>query len=201
MGNDSQPSDAFKPLEIRCTSAECESNLHCFMPDRRMRILDQSGKCRYCGAELVDWGRVHERLRENIPYVFQCLKYEMFRHYMWHVEIDRWAVNYARRKGTVGLRTAAEHRIRKYLGPAEPAFDGRQTPREGSRNPICYAQHATGTCCRKCAEYWHAVPQGRELTGEEVGYFVELIMLYIVERLPPLTQTGERVPPVREPGG
>ncbi len=186
-----------EPLDISCTSARCESQLHCFRPTRAMRISNDSGKCRYCGADLVDWARVHKHDIRDAAYIFQSLKYEMFRHYMWHVEIDQKAVNYARRKGRKGIRQAAQDRIRKHVAPANPIYDGRQTPREGSGNPICYAQHATATCCRKCAEYWHAVPQGRELTEQEVSYFAELIQLYILDRLPFLTEEGEKVPPIR----
>ena len=90
-----------------------------------------------------------------------------------------------------------EHRIRKYLGGANPPFDGRQTPREGSRNPICYAQHALAACCRKCMEYWHGIRQGRSLTDTEINYFVELMMAYISERIPDLLDKGIRVSPIK----
>ncbi len=120
----------------------------------------------------------------------------MFRHYMWHVEIDQRAINYARRKGVEGMREAVDHRLRKYLGPANPPFDGRQTPREGSGNPICYAQHAVAACCRKCMEYWYSISPNRCLTDHEIGYFVELIMGYVGDRFPALTKTGEHVPSI-----
>ena len=185
------------PLKITCTSAECESGLHCFKPDRRMKAQKEFGKCRYCGAQLFDWNRLYKRDSTDTAYVFRCLKYEMFRHHMWHVELDQKAINYARRKGWNGLRSTTEKRIRKYIGPAKLPYDGRQTPREGAGNPICYAQHATASCCRKCIEYWHGIRPGQELTDEEVLYFTELIMLYIQDRLPSLTDNGEKIPPMR----
>ncbi len=187
-----------KPLDISCTSADCESHLHCFKPDRRMKILNEFGKCRYCGIELIEWNRIHKCDINEIDYVFESLKYECFRHYMWHVEIDQRAINYARRKGRVGIRSTAENRIRKYIGRANPPYDGRQTPREGSGNTICYAQHATATCCRKCAEYWYGIPPDRRLTEQEIVYFTELIVRYIDDRLPFLTDNGERVPPIKK---
>jgi len=162
-----------------------------------MKISDEFGKCRYCGIKLVDWDRVYKCEERNINYVFESLKHEHFRHYMWHVEIDQHAINYARRKGKVGIRTTAEEKIRKYIATPNPPYDGRQTSREGAGNPICYAQHATATCCRKCAEYWHGIPQDRAFTEQEITYFTELIVRYINERLPFLTELGEKVPPIR----
>ena len=41
-------------LNIKCTSADCENELHCFKQLKKM-TEEQRGKCRYCGADLVDW--------------------------------------------------------------------------------------------------------------------------------------------------
>jgi hypothetical protein len=112
------------------------------------------------------------------------------------VPIDQRALNYAIRKGRVGMTAAAENRIRRAIGPAEPAFDGRQTGKSG--NPLFYAQHATATCCRKCVEYWHGIPQGRELSEEEVAYCTGLINKFIADRLPQLSEHGVKVSPIRQ---
>ncbi len=183
-----------KPLNITCTSSDCQNGLHCFRQTQAMAALNQRGRCRACGAELIDWSRVHRRDPADAAYTFAALKYELIRHHFWHVEIDLKAVNHARRKGKVGVQAAAEKRIRKSVWPAEPPFDGRQTPREGSGNIIYYAQHATASCCRKCIEEWHGIPHGRELTEDEIAYLATLAMLYVDERLPFLTLAGERVP-------
>jgi len=160
----------------------------------------KAGLCWQCGADLVDWSRVHKRELADVAYTFQSLKYELFRHHYWHTEIDLRAENHARRKGMVGMREAVEQRIRKYVGngvPLDgPTFDGRQTPLEG--NAIFYAQHATATCCRKCIEAWHKVPHDQDLTEEQIAYFTNIIMLYITERLPNLTEHGEKVAPIRK---
>ena len=42
------------PLDIKCTSTDCENDLHCFKQLKRMEP-DQRGKCRACGADLIDW--------------------------------------------------------------------------------------------------------------------------------------------------
>lgn len=201
MTNDERGGTALKPLNIRCTSAQCESGLHCFMPKRKASSESASGKCRYCGANLIEWPRVHRKDPAEVTYVFSALKFECFRHFMWHVGIDQRALNYARRKGRIRLRAAAERRIRKHLGAANPPFDGRQTPREGSGNPVCYAQHATAVCCRKCVEYWHGIPRGRDLSESEIEYLTQLVMMYLLERIPNLTETGEKVPPIRRAAG
>ena len=184
-----------KPLKITCTSTNCENNLHCFKA-KRMKQKNEQGICRQCGADLVDWKRVHKRNLLDVKHTFGSLKKEYFRHYYWHKDIDLRAINHARRKGRILLKEAAERRIRKSVGPAEPYRDGYQTSFEG--NSIYYAQHATACCCRKCMEYWHNIPLGRDLTEKEVKYVTELVMLYIKEKLPTLTVEGEKVPPIRQ---
>src|SRR6266516_3662488 len=180
------------PLEIRCTSSDCENGLHCFRQSQRLMMANRDRQCRTCGVQLVDWKRVHKRNPDDAPYTFRTMKYELVRHHFWHLGIDQQALNHARRKGRVGMRLAAEKRIRKSVGPAEPPFDGRQTPKSG--NALYYAQHATATCCRKCILEWHAIAPGRALTEEEITYMTELVLLYIDERLPILAEDGEKVP-------
>ncbi len=157
-----------KSSGITCTSTRCEDGLHCFRTTRRLVKANMQGMCRACGADLVDWGRVHGRNLSDVDYTFEALKFELIRHFFWHIEIDEDAVLHGRRKGLAGLRKAVPHRIRISIAAAQPIFDGRQTPRHG--NVIYYAQHATASCCRKCVEEWHGIPQGRPLTDNEVAY-------------------------------
>jgi uncharacterized protein DUF4186 len=184
--------NTLKPLKITCTSVDCEHGLHCFRQTQRLASGTQAGHCRACGVALIDWSRVYQQDPADASYTFAALKYELIRHYFWHIEIDVKAVNHARRKGTLGLYAATEQRLRKAIGPAAPSFDGRQTPCKG--NVIYYAQHATASCCRKCVEEWHGIPQGRALTDAEIGYLTTLATLYIAERIPALTHDGEKVP-------
>ncbi len=187
-----QPPFDLKPLKITCTSSDCESNLHCFKFHKWKMTADEKGSCRICGIKLIDWKRVHKRALSDVNHTFKFLKFELFRHYYWHIEIDIKALNHARRKGIYGLEKASEVRVEKYIAPSKPFRDGMQTPRKG--NTIFYAQHATATCCRKCIEYWHGIPQHIILTDEEIKYCVELIMKYIVERVPELSKEGEFIP-------
>lgn len=186
-----------KPLGMKCTDTACNDGLHCFRQSKKRGDEHvRGGACIECGADLVDFPRVHKRLKGDVEYTFTALKFECVRHHYWHLEIDQHALNYARRKGRVELGAAAERRIRNSVGPAEPAFDGRQTGKSG--NPLFYAQHATATCCRKCLEYWHGVEQKRPLTEKEIEYFAGLVKMFIDDRLPFLPANGERVPPIRK---
>jgi hypothetical protein len=189
------------PLDIKCTSSDCAQGLHCFKATTKMLARNEGGKCRACGADLVDWKRVHKKDVDDAAHTIEMLEYELIRHHFWHVEIDERAVNHARRKGKASMRAAAERRIRTSVG-VKNSFDGRQTPKEG--NALYYAQHATACCCRKCIEEWHGIPQDRPLTEEEIKYMAELCVLYIDQRLPQLTEQGEIVPRSRkkkQPGG
>jgi Domain of unknown function (DUF4186) len=203
--------------KMTCTSTKCEENLHCFRPkkprkqksqpgDQSIQLLlfddlslpgpGEEGRCRSCGKQLVDWTRIHKRNLADASYTVEMLKLELWRYYNWHRPIDAWALNRARRRGCAGLRDEAEKVVRTKLAPGNPPFDGRQTRKEG--NVIFYAQHATGTCCRKCLRYWHGIEMGRELSDEEVTFVVGWIQLYIGQRLPDLAETGVKVPYIRE---
>jgi hypothetical protein len=183
------------PLKISCTATDCSNNLHCFKAHRKMAAGDH-GKCRQCGADLVDWTRVHLRNIGDAAHTFAALKQELIRHHFFHKKIDDGAVAHARRKGRINLHLAVLSRLEKNLAPAAPPRDGRQTPLQG--NAIYYAQHATACCCRKCLEYWHGIPQCRQLTEKELEYCIALVELYLKERLPDLKDDPENIPPRRK---
>lgn len=170
------------PLKITCTSTDCENDLHCFKKSRSMSDKDK-GKCRVCGADLIDWQRVYKREIRDIDYVFKSLKYEYFRHYYWHKHIDEKALANATSCGITRITENARKRLSSSLKPNN-LFDGRQTPLEG--NIIYYAQHATACCCRKCMEYWHGIDPRYPLTTQQIEYFLSLVMMFIKEKLPDL---------------
>jgi len=195
MTDNKKTKKRLEPLNITCSSADCEKGLHCFSRAKKFKVANEAGQCGYCGAKLIDMKRLTKRDVADVNYTFKSLKFEMWRHYYWHIDIDQRAINHARRKGTGGMRVAAEKRIRSSVGVAEPFRDGTQTPKEG--NSVYYAQHATASCCRKCIQEWHGIPIGQPLTDDQIMYFTELAMLYIEERLPFLTEQGEYVPSIR----
>jgi hypothetical protein len=82
------------------------------------------------------------------------------------------------------LETIIEHGrdfVRKRLGPAEPANDGRQTPMKN--HPAFVAQHATGTCCRGCLKKWHKIDKGKPLTEEQIDYIFAVIRYWLEKEL------------------
>jgi hypothetical protein len=186
------------PLKISGTMSDCDNDLHCFKATQKMSEGDR-GRCRACGADLVDWQRLHERKIGDAKYTFRALKHELIRSHFFHEPIDERAVAHARRKGRILLREAVPNRIEKYLAPANLIRDGRQTPFRG--NSIFYAQHATACCCRTRLEYWHAISKGRKLTEAEIEYCEALIDLFLQQRLPRLKDDPEKVPPIRHTNG
>lgn len=186
------------PLKISCTSSDCKNDLHCFKATKRMAEPDR-GRCRSCGASLVDWPRLHKRKIADATYTFRALQHEMIRNHFFHEPLDARAEAHARRKGRIELCKAVRNRLERYLAPAEPYRDGQQTPFQG--NAIFYAQHATACCCRTCLEYWHAIPKGRPLTEKEITYCEALIDLFLQERLPSLKDEPEKIPPLRRRTG
>ena len=219
------PGGALPPLKLTCMSTKCEENKHCFLPGPKPRKRkgdspadagtgaagaskflhpEHTGKCWKCDAAPIDWGRIHRREIKDAAYTVECLKLELFRDHYWTIEIDEQAVAHARRKGFAGMQEAVERRMRSKpmscgVTPGTPTFDGRQTPLSG--NAVFYAQHATATCCRKCMEVWHRIPRDRDLNEAEIQYLAGLNMVYVRERLPYLTETGETVPSSRKPSG
>lgn len=124
--------------KVTCTSTNCARNQHCFLPkkpkekkgknagDQSRQLLlfeavesrpnpPQPGQCRACGAQLVNWARLHSRDLADVDYTVEMLKLEMWRLYYWSRPIDQFAINHARRRGRVGLRQHAEKLIRKRL--------------------------------------------------------------------------------------
>ena len=93
-------------LNIKCTSADCENDLHCFKQLKKMTD-EERGKCRYSGADLVDRARLHVRDFGDVGYTFAALKNEMIRHYFFHRQLNERAVRHAQRKGRIQLKEAA----------------------------------------------------------------------------------------------
>ena len=84
---------------------------------------------------------------------------------------------YVNEKGIETIRQHAVDFITSRIAPQTPKNDGKQTPMKG--HPVFIAQHATATCCRGCIQKWHGTKKGKELTEEETGFLVDLIMGWI----------------------
>ena len=182
-----------EPLaEVTCSSYDCGRDLHCFRRQRPKNQPYRSEECVACGAQLIDWDRLDQHDLNDVENTFESLELELIRYHYWHKAIDSKALKHAKGKGTVGLRQAAEHRLRKYVGkPSSELFrDGMQTPWEG--NVIFYAQHATASCCRKCVEIWHGIAREKPLADDEIKYMTELVMMFVHKRLPKLLPIGPK---------
>lgn len=175
-----------KPLKMSCTDSRCEEDLHCFRPKRGMAPTER-GRCRDCGADLVDWETVHERDINQVTQLFAELPKELIRHHYWHMAIPQDI----REKAERYRREVVANRVVKAIGSrlsapsGEIYHDGTQTPMEDSPGAQIYylGMHATATCCRKCMEYWHGIPREEALTDEQLSYFVALVWLYVCQRL------------------
>jgi Domain of unknown function (DUF4186) len=175
-----------EPLKVSCTDSACDQDLHCFRPARGMGE-DERGRCRDCGADLVDWETVHRREIERIDTVFAELPKELIRHHYWHYELPQAMLDRTAhwRRETVAKRTRAA--IHSRVGPPSNEIfrDGTQTHDEHSEHAQIYflGMHAVAACCRKCMEYWHGIPRDRRLTEEEERYFAALVWAYVCERM------------------
>jgi hypothetical protein len=181
-----------KPLKISCTASDCDEGLHCFKATQALIRTDQRGACRSCGANLIDWVRVHDCNLDDVDFTFASLEHEFIRHHFWHEGFDEKALNHARRKGRTQLYAAALHRLEKSVGHGADAFDGRQTPFKG--NTIYFAQHAVAACCRTCIEYWHGIERDRSLNEQELSYLHGLVVRFLQTRLPELPDEPQKVP-------
>ena len=95
--------------------------------------------------------------------------------------LRKYMINYINEKGISKIKEHAYDFITKRLAPSNIKNDGSQTPMKG--HPVFIAQHATGTCCRKCLNKWYNIPTGRDLTTEEIDFIVNIIMKWIENEL------------------
>ena len=84
---------------------------------------------------------------------------------------------YIEDKGIDKIRNHAYDFVTKRLADTSNVTDGKQTPMKG--HPVFIAQHATGTCCRRCLEKWHHISKNKNMTDDDIKYVVDIIMSWI----------------------
>lgn len=84
---------------------------------------------------------------------------------------------YIEDKGINKIREHAYDFVTKRLADTSNVTDGKQTPMKG--HPVFIAQHATGTCCRRCLEKWHHISKNKNMTDDDIKYVVDIIMSWI----------------------
>ena len=89
-------------------------------------------------------------------------------------------LRYAAENNDAVISAHAREFITKRLAPACPLNDGKQTPMRG--HAIFIAQHATGSCCRGCLAKWHNIPRGHELSEDEIGNIIQILLCWIREQ-------------------
>lgn len=90
-------------------------------------------------------------------------------------------ITYIQEKGLDVIEKHAYDFINERLSPSYIPNDGKQTPMRG--HPVFIAQHATGTCCRKCLYKWHHIQPNVNLTVQEEIYIVSVIMAWIQKQM------------------
>jgi hypothetical protein len=196
MSNDWETPEAPTQLKITCTQTDCEAGLHYYGDRRRSNaVYKQVGKCKDCNAELVDWTMTKQRSEANISATAEMLKTEWIRHHFWkHHQFSQREVNYALRKGMIGLRQAFEKTLSRICVKEPTHWQYHGTKYKGV---IECVQHATATCCPACVEYWHGIEQRTVPTTEQAEYLTNLAMHYFRERFPGLADKGQKVAPIR----
>lgn len=114
----------------------------------------------------------------QIEYMLASLSRSKFRSSFCLHEKER---KYIDAKGLDVIRQHTYDFIEKRLAAEYIPNDGRQTPMRG--HPVFIAQHATGTCCRKCLYKWHKIAPGKPLTDSQKEYVVDLIMSWIEKQI------------------
>jgi len=84
---------------------------------------------------------------------------------------------YIEDKGIDKIRNHVYDFVTKRLADTSNVTDGKQTPMKG--HPVFIAQHATGTCCRRCLEKWHHISKNKNMTDDDIKYVVDIIMSWI----------------------
>lgn len=111
---------------------------------------------------------------EKIKNIFDRLSKSKFRSSFYLKDKD---ILYIEDKGIDKIRNHAYDFVIKRLADTSNVTDGKQTPMKG--HPVFIAQHATGTCCRRCLEKWHYISKNKNMTDDDIKYVVDIIMSWI----------------------
>lgn len=111
---------------------------------------------------------------EKIKNIFDRLSKSKFRSSFHLKDKD---ILYIEDKGINKIRNHAYDFVTKRLADTSNVTDGKQTPMKG--HPVFIAQHATGTCCRRCLEKRHHISKNKNMTDDDIKYVVDIIMSWI----------------------
>lgn len=180
-----------------CTSTKCEDNLHCFLRDLRKKgnrgKSYRSDNCTGCGEDVIDWNRIDMHNLEDKDYFIECLKKETWRHAVWNLEIPLYMAKAASKLNIDEMRLKVIKILSKKINirKKDSFRDGTQTPI--GQKIIFLAQHATGTCCRKCIEEWYGIDRNEIMNSEEIIFLTEVILMYIKQKVSLRNQVREKI--------
>lgn len=144
---------------------DCEKGKHYF-------VFDGHTHCQFCDHDFS-----YSKAMLDKP-GYATIK-EIMKESMWN---DEWLNTDLDNAAKSKLHKVSKRDVKKILGKSIGlcrADDGRQTPYYG--NPIYYAQHGLGCCCRKCLEKFYGIPKDVVLPDDSLEYFANLIMEFIKE--------------------
>jgi hypothetical protein len=176
------------PLKIKCLMASC-ANGHHSLNYTKPHVLSgpiAPGTCRDCGEHVLELPHRSDLELDDPSAVLDLAtkqQSELMRAHYWRVPFDKKAYNQALRLGRLALEEKAARKVEKNLQDLTP-FGRLNAPYSG--DIIAYAQHATATCCRDCASYWHGFPHDGRLSDQQVKFAVHLAVSYLAARLPEL---------------
>ena len=113
---------------------------------------------------------IEDREMRDIDELFSALGRSKFRS---RFRLSGKDAEYFKQNGMAAILEHARDFVMRRLAEANPANDGKQTPMRN--HPVFIAQHATGTCCRKCLQKWHYISRGKSLTEEQIDYIIEVL--------------------------
>ena len=171
-----------KPVKLTCTSSDCDNGRHAYRPGRGKWQELGPGVCQNCGDTSVDMTVTRARDGARPDVIFAELGREFIRDHFLNKPFDERARRLIRRDGVEGIKQRVHDRLLRSLGGDPTNWDGRQTPLSGS--VLFYAQHATATCCRKCAWYWYGIPRDGEMDAADLSFCDGLVCAYIDRRAP-----------------
>lgn len=145
---------------------DCENGKHYF-------VFNGNTHCQFCGAGFLPISITIQK--PDYYAIKEIMKISMWNDEWLNVELDNVAKSKLTNIKRADIRKILNKSIRVCL-----QNDGRQTPYYG--NPVYYAQHGLGCCCRKCMEKFYSIPKNAVLSDDEIDYFTHLIEAYLKEQ-------------------
>lgn len=174
-----------KLYKLSCSMHDCDNNLHSFHTNKKLQKSGiERGCCCGCKSSFVDWERVYKKQISDIEYLESAFKLEMFRNTYWTLKKPSQDMIDKIKDKSPGelsqqIRRRLEHTLSKPRN--DNPWDGRQTSFKDDL--LLWAQHATGTCCRKCLELWYNIDANSTISSSDYEYLEQVVTYYINQKL------------------